>query len=182
MDFYSQASNTTRSSGGSVQIEFRRIRELLEQLPDNLIKKAIKTAARKNWEIVLKAAKEKVPVDTGRLQETISLKYGYDKKNKVIFATVGLRKIRAKERRRIRARKAAGKVGKGSGIEYDAYYGVFVEFGAPGQPGPQKAEPYMRPAFDEKYRQALDGFTRDCEMGLESELRKMAQAPKETAS
>lgn len=167
---------------GKITVNYARIRELLHELPDKFIKQVVTRAARKNWEVLLKAARAKVPKDTGRLEETITLKSGYDKRKGIIFATVGLRKIRAKERRRIRARKLAGKVGKGSGIEYDAYYGVFVEFGAPGQPGPQRAEPFMRPAFDENYRQALDGFNADCEAGLEAALNKLKQAPRETTT
>lgn len=168
--------------GIRIKCDYARVRELLEQLPDNLIKKSVKKAAKKNWEIVQKEAISRVPVDTGRLKETILIKSGYSKRQGTIFATVGLQKITKKARQRIRARKAAardaGKVLKGNGIEYDAYYGVFVEFGAPGQPGPQPAEPYMRPAFDEKSQKALGGFNKDVEAGLEAEFKNLNKAPR----
>lgn len=157
------------------------VAEAFRQLPEKFILQDVKAVQRECWEMVRKAAIAKAPEDTGRLKEMIQMKVGYSKKNKMVFAMIGLRRIGKKERHKIKDIKQFGrqvtrtekiksddgeviltrkvKVLRGpttkelNALEYDAYYGVFVEFGTE----KQSAQPFMRPAFDENFHSV---FTR----------------------
>jgi HK97 gp10 family phage protein len=161
---------------GSVKVNFKDCAALMRDLPDKYIKKTVKKATLNQMEKMADVAKNKVPVDSGRLKEMITTKGGYSKKNGVVFATMGLRKIRAKERGKIRLKNLQRSLGyavKSSGIEYDAYYGVFVEFGTKYQ----RAQPFARPAFDETHRDVINEYPAECEAGLAYELQKLNNAP-----
>lgn len=161
---------------GSVKCEFANIADLLRKLPDEFIKKDVRTVQRQQWEKVADAARRTAPVDTGRLREMIVTKAGYDKKTGTVFATVGFRKIRSKERRRIRAqniRRSLGEAVKGQSLLYDAYYVVFVEFGAPGHHQP--ARPFFRRAFDDHFQEVLDSYGSELEQKLTWRLEKLSR-------
>lgn len=164
---------------GSVKCDFTNIAELLRKLPDEFIKKDVATVQRKQWERVAEAARKTAPVDTGRLREMIVTKSGFDKKTGTVFATVGFRKIRAKERRRIRQqnhRRYLGETVKGQRLEYDAYYVVMVEFGAPANNQPPR--PFFRKAFDENFQEVLNDYGAELEKKLTWRLEKLSRAPK----
>lgn len=138
----------------------------------NFIKTDVKAVQKECWEIVRQAAIALAPEDTGRLKEMIMLKVGYNPKTRHVYAIVGLRRIGRKERSLIQHTKKFGrevtrteknesgevirreKVLRGptrkelDALEFDAYYGVFVEFGTEHQ----QAQPFMRPAFDQKFQ------------------------------
>lgn len=160
---------------GSVNIDFADIRELLKQLPDEFILKDIRQVQRKEWSKVADEAKRLAPMDTGGLRKMIVTKVGYDKRNKVVFANFGLRKIRTKERQRIRDQNAKRQFNpgvKGGGLEYDAYYGLYLEFGT----RKMKAQPFMRPAFDNNFHQVLSDYADALKQKLEWRLEKLKNA------
>lgn len=159
---------------GKIQCEFKEIAGLLRDLPDKFIVQDVRKVQRDQWDRVSDEAKRLVPVDTGRLQEMIMNKAGYARSKGVVFSTVGLRRIRKKERIKIQARKAQGKARKSDALEYDAWYGVFVEFGT----RKMQKEPYLRPAFDKLYRPILSDYTDELKARLERRLDKLNSAPK----
>lgn len=165
---------------GSITCDFTQIQQLLRELPDKFVIKDVKRVQADKWQMVADEAKRLVPVDTGRLQEMIAVKAGFSKRTGVVFATCGLRKIGAKERLKVRAKKYQRSIGytnvKTDGIEYDAYYGVFVEFGAPAHN--QHPHPFMRPAFDSKRGAVLDEYQSELQTVLEQEFAKLKEAPK----
>lgn len=161
---------------GSVKCDFKDIAGLLRQLPDKFIKQDVRVVQKEQWEEVAKEARRLVPVDTGRLKEMIVVKAGYSKKAGAVFATVALRRIGRRERGKVREKKLQRSLGyavKTDGIEYDSYYGVFVEFGDQHQ----KAQPFMRPAFDTKHREILANYTVALEARLTRRLEKLKDAP-----
>ena len=150
------------------------VAKAMRELPDKFVVEDVKRVQKECWEIVRQAAIENAPEDTGRLKEMIQMKIGYSKKNKMVFAMIGMRRIGRKERAKIQnikqfgrevtrtekyefgAAKLTRKVREFRGptrkeldaLEYDAYYAVFVEFGTEHQ----AAQPFMRPAVDENFK------------------------------
>lgn len=144
---------------------FQAIAKALKDLPDKFVKSDVRAIQVECMKIIQRAAIDAAPVDTGRLREMIIIKSGFSKKLGKVFVTVGLRKIPGKERLKIQANKVAGKLSQ-TAIEYDAYYGVFTEFGTEHQ----KAQPFMRPAFDENYRAVFVLYGEKLRMRLERRL------------
>lgn len=159
---------------GQVQCDFQPIYKALKELPEKFVLQDVKTEQRNAWKTVLEAARRNAPVDTGRLQEMIVMRVGYSKKNQQVFAIVGLRKIKRKERERIRQRKIERKI-SATAHEYDAYYGVFVEFGTEFQ----DAQPFMRPAFDENFRTVLVKYGEKLRLRLEARIASLKQIPRQ---
>jgi len=132
----------------SVEVNFRDMSLLMKQLSDEgeegFVRKDLLPAHRKAWQPVLESARERVPVDTGRLKESLRLKAGFNKKTGNLYAIVGLVKINARKRARIRDLKIQRKLSQ-TAIETDAFYAIFLERGTERM----RARPFMTPAFDE---------------------------------
>jgi HK97 gp10 family phage protein len=149
------------------------IGEMLRELPDKVVTRKLAAIQKKLMQEIQERAKELVPVDTGRLRETIIVKAGFNKQQGVVFSAVGLQKITWRMRKNIRKKKEAGTISK-TALESDAYYGKFVELGAPGHN--QKPEPFLRPAFDEQHVTILNEYKKEVSDVLEAEFRKMGKA------
>ena len=92
--------------------------------------------------VIRKAAQQKVAVDTGNLKKNIIVKRipkGESTLTSQHIVTVRKGKLTAKQ--------------KGTGLK-DAYYGQFVEFGTAKMP----AQPFLRPAYDESKREAVEAI------------------------
>lgn len=168
-------------SGISGKIEsetnLAELAKLLQELPANFVAQDVKKAMRVSWTKIYNAARELVPVDTGRTRELISIRVGYSKKRQEIFAIVGIKRITKKQRYAIREKKVQRKISQTT-LEYDAYYSIFVEFGTEHQ----KAQPFMRPAFDQHFREAFSEFGGQVKLGYENRLKKLSKATKRRIS
>ena len=117
-------------------IKIHGLRELsrkLRQLPVKVANKHLNRATSQASTIVVKAAKQKVPVLTGTILRSIK-KRKQRTRNKFI-ATTGVGVV-------------SDKSGRSSGT--DAFYWTFVEFGT----SKMAARPFIRPALEENTAQA----------------------------
>ncbi|NTW70676.1 MAG: hypothetical protein HGA49_00325 [Eubacteriaceae bacterium] len=103
--------------------------EVLKLLTDlgDAAEEVLDSAAKSGAEIVLASAKEKVPVDSGKLRDSLVLKRAKVKNAKVMGVYT---------------------ISKTGGLEYFA----FVELGT----SRMKARPYLRPAVDENIKNVAD--------------------------
>lgn len=118
---------------------------LLRQIGDEFAPKVLRQAFMDAAIIVRDEAAKRAPVKTGRLSEMMGRTSGIDKKSGQVFVKVGGVRLSKKRIQRSLKRKAEGKT-KGIAITYGPYYDRFVEYGTRFQ----KAQPYLRPAFDAK--------------------------------
>ena len=135
---------------------FDRIAQLLEQLPENLRRKALKDGLRKGSEVIADEARRLVAVDTGQLRDSIRVRPATKLRNKA--TAVGYRVV----------------AGDGD-YKGDTFYGSFLEYGFWKQPtyiinnriysvkrGRGNAfatweplQPFMRPALERKAENAV---------------------------
>ena len=174
--------------GGKVKADFRDISKMLKEIgSDKFIKRDVLAEQKKGAETFRLAAAEKVPIDTGHLKDQIIVKSGFNKKTGVVFATVGLRKLGRKDRTKLAKKNAEKDFQRSVGYSdvkeneslQDGWYGLFVEFSAPGQPGPQQAKPFMRPAFEENKQPVVSTYKSGLEARLQKAIDKMKKLPKE---
>jgi len=142
---------------------FEKLEALLNQLPDDVAKKSGIAALRKAARVVLEEAKRKVPVRTGKLRDSLSIR--------VIKARRPIVKVFA-------SRKKGG------------YHAHLVELGTKPHmiPGPvslgdkvlqniqhpgQVKNPFMRPALIEKQNEALAVFFDDIFKQIEKQFKKI---------
>ena len=104
----------------------------LKGLDETLRKKAYRKALTKGANVVLKSAKEKVPVDTGNLKRSLAKKVTVSK------------------------REHSARIGwtQGKQAKHDAYYGHMVEYGTMRS----AAQPFMRPSLDNHEDDVLDAY------------------------
>ena len=120
----------------------RKLKRLVPKLQKKILRKAMRKAIRP----VLAAAKEKVPVDTGALRDSL--------------------KIRAIKPRR--GRFGVGVVTGKDLFKGDQFYGAFVELGTKKQP----ARPFLRPALKENEEGAKRTLRREIGTELEREAKQ----------
>jgi HK97 gp10 family phage protein len=116
----------------------KRMQGLSEDVNNRIARAATAAGAA----VIRKAAQAKVPVDTGNLKKNVIVKRlpkGESSLTSEHIVTVRQGKLTDKQ--------------KGSGLQ-DAFYGRFVEFGTAKMP----AQPFMRPAFDEKKQEAVEAI------------------------
>lgn len=115
----------------------KSINRAIKQIGDKDAKKAVRKATRASAKVFAKELKKNAPVDTGELKKSI--------------------KVRAAKR----SRKYIG-VNATVGLDTDAFYGNFIEFGAKGPRGWHKgdlqAKPWIVPSYDNKRKEAERAF------------------------
>jgi HK97 gp10 family phage protein len=164
----------------TLKLEFEglgKIKHILDKLPDAVAKKVVRKALTAGGQIVLDAMKEKVPVKTGNLRDSLAMKV-LDKSEFAKTVLIGASK---------------GETGK------DGWYAHLVEFGAsPHVVKPRKksgkkvlaengkffgklvqhpgatARPFMRPAFDETADKALETIKKLLGEGVIKEALKLS--------
>jgi HK97 gp10 family phage protein len=104
----------------------------------------LKKALYKSATVIRDDAIRRAPEDTGRLKQFIGrsggrVKTGDDRFQATVL--VGLIRLTKAQQRK-------------TGLTQDAYYGKFVEFGTRFQ----RAEPFLRPAFDSQKENFIDAF------------------------
>jgi HK97 gp10 family phage protein len=141
-----------------LKVEFKGLEDLkkaFDLLPKKVAVKAASKAVRAGARIIQKAARSKVPVDSGNLRRSVTIKI--------------LNKRRD-------AMQVAALVGPGSGYfskkkgqkTGDGFYGFFVEYGTKRF----KAKPFMRQAFDENKAAAQQAIMDVIGEAIEAEAQK----------
>jgi HK97 gp10 family phage protein len=126
-----------------------QIANVLKKLPDEFIKKDVMRVQRVQMKPILAAVKEATPVDFGLLAEDMIMSCRMRDGN--VVGRIGILVITGKQRERLRAKYASlGTMGQ----LYDAYYGVFVEFGTKFQ----KPQRFMTRVFDDHAKIFADDF------------------------
>ncbi len=153
------------------QVEIAGLKELkqqLERLPARIEANITRTALRRGALVIEERAKELCPVDSGELQDSIKVRAQTKKKSGWI---------------NLRVTAGGGK----------AFYANMVEYGtAPHEIRPKSAKslfvagvfrqvvshpgatarPFMRPAFDEKYQDAIKAFADYMRQRIPREIKK----------
>lgn len=142
------------------QSSVNALRKSLDSLPAHLQKAAEKAVLRAGGNIILKAAKVKVPVRSGILKKSLGVSVTSSKAG--ISARVG---PRAGVKYRYQTNKT-GRRGRRKGKNIDAQEVAFyIETGTPNM----AAQPFIRPAVDDSKRQVLDAMA----AGLDKHLTKV---------
>ncbi len=134
-----------------IEVEIKGDHELvrnLRKISKNATRKALSKAAKAGAEPIAKRMKELAPVDTGRLRDSIKTSFAYRSSN-TARVRIGPR-IKPKE---------------GYGVAYD----VFQEYGTSDHP----AQPYARPAADEKKELAIEIVRSVMQGAVLEEVRKL---------
>ena len=158
---------------GQITIDKQSLRNVmaaLEKLPKEFQKSAEKAVLRAGGKPILKAAKAKVPVDTGNLKKSLGISVHANKQG-WISARVGPRKgFKSAKSLTGRGRVRAVKGKRGTWQERkmaDAQeISWYVETGTPHSP----AKPFIRPAIDEAANQVVDAMA----AGLDKHLTRVA--------
>lgn len=134
-----------------VRIEIQGVDELvrnLNKIPKNATRRSLAKAAKAGAEPILRSARQKAPVDTGRLRDSLRSKYAYQSS------------------RAVRVEISSNMKPKGSSWHSYDYY---QEFGTSQHP----AQPFMRPAADEQKEKAVEETRRMMEQAVLEEVRKL---------
>lgn len=131
---------------------FKELDALLTQLPDEIAKKVVEQTVRAGAKVVLDAAKLKVPVRTGRLKKSLSIK-----KNTAAFKNYG--SVKYAVGANLSARKGT-----------TAPHAHLVEFGTV----KTAAKPFLRPALEENREKVFSVFRSMLWTGIEREAGILA--------
>lgn len=127
------------------------IQAVLSKLPARIEQRVIENALTAGGRVIVKEAKRRVPVDSGKLRDSL---------------TVG-----RTTRRRGSRMKGTVYIGPRSKVGAHAH---LVEFGTPHAP----AQPFLRPALDERAQDAIKKIAERLGKGLEREAEKLANQHK----
>ena len=134
-----------------IHVEIKGSKELknaLKKIPKNSARRSLGKAAKAGAEPILRSAKQKAPVDTGRLRDSLRSTFAYQSS------------------RTARVRVASNlKPEGGSRHSYDYYQ----EFGTSFHP----AQPFMRPAVDEQHKNAVEETRVTMEVAVLEEVKKL---------
>ena len=143
-----------------LKVSFEGLNELkkaFDLLPQRVGVKASSKAVREGAKVIQEAARAKVPVDTGNLKRSISIKVLNKKRDALqVAALIGP------------GTGYFSKRGKNAGKRVnDGFYGFFVEYGTKRS----KATPFMRPAYDENVQAAQQAIVNVIGEAIEKEAR-----------
>jgi HK97 gp10 family phage protein len=135
----------------TVKVEgLSQLGERMRTLSEDVNKRIGRAAVAAGSNVIAKAAKAKVPADTGNLRRNIITKRlppGEARLTSEFIVTVRKGRVTKKQKER--------------GLK-DAFYGGFLEFGTVKMP----PRPFLRPAFDENKAQAVQAIKERIEARL----------------
>lgn len=141
----------------------------MQRLPGELVSKnggPVRASLWKGVKIIRDEARARAPKKSGNLAKNIVARRDRDPRSNGASEryTIGVKHKRWTAKKKAKARRADGSIDYGD----DPYYWRFPEFGTE----KQKAEPYMRPAFEVKKQQALDAFVDSIGPGIQRAVQK----------
>ena len=144
-----------------LKVSFEGLDELkraFDLLPQRVAVLAASKAVRAGANVILKAARAKVPTDTGNLKRSLAIKILNKKRDAMnVAALIGPRSGRVAKKGKFAGKKIN-----------DGFYGFFVEYGTK----KMRAEPFMRPAFDENVVAVQQAIVDVIGEAIEAEARK----------
>jgi HK97 gp10 family phage protein len=154
------------------------IDENLKMMCTAVRERILRDAVRKGATAMMTTAKVYCSAETGTLRDSISLKMVSPKKGVAVQAIIGPKSGIKVPVRVVTKGKNAGKIM----IAVPTYYAHFIEFGHKlvihGQElGFVSPRPFMRPAFDDEWENALDIIVLELVNGVENELAKTYRYP-----
>ena len=152
---------------------FKAVQDALEALPAKLQQKVVVGATRAAASVIAKEAKENVPVRTGLLKKSISVRMVPKRKSKaghVQFYVVPLSKMKFTANIMVGSTKGKLRVSR------TAYYAHLVELGTKTEFGTVKtpAQPFLRPAFENSAESSVKAFQEYALKRTDKEIAKMA--------
>ena len=135
--------------GGTVGISgAAEMERLLKLLPEKVAERVTKNALRAGARVIRDEAKDRVPVDTGDLRDSVVVKAPTQRQRKrgAALVVVGFKKP----------------------VSRRAH---LTEFGTQHQP----AQPFLRPAVDEAGNKAIDAIGKSMARGINREAKKLAK-------
>lgn len=134
------------ADGATVNIDgLRKLQRALTDLPERVAKKALGSAVLAGGGVVRKDARRRAPVATGNLRKQIRTRRS--KLSTVYNVTYFV------------------------GVGGKAFYWRFIEFGTKDQP----AHPFLRPAFEENKKAAIEAIKAKLSIAIEREAAKLAR-------
>jgi len=115
----------------------KKVLDGLKKFPQNVQKNIMNGSTRAAAVVIQKEARALVPTETGNLKKSIVVRKRRARKNTKTVYSVAITYKRQKENK--------------EDIKNDGYYGVFVEYGTKFI----AARPFMRPAFNRKWRSTV---------------------------
>lgn len=139
---------------GFISFDIRGIDELsiiLRKFPSRIEKKILKSSLRKASKVIVKRARNTVPVRTGNLRRSIGIVVNKTNSKSAPSMSIGPR--------------------KGKKLKNDGWYGHLVEFGAPARG--VAAQPFMRPAAEEGSAEFVKVFGESLGDGIDKIVREV---------
>ena len=133
----------------------------LKELPKNIARNLLRRGASAGAAEIRDGARNKAPVLTGEMKRDIQIKRERTESDYIARYSIF-----------VRAGKKSRLSGRARNVEKDSYYWRFVEFGT----SKMVAQPFMRPAFEEKKNQAVDTFKAVLVEGIPIEVAKLPGA------
>lgn len=151
-------SYVSSASKGTFRVEgLKECLASMKGFKDELKEKLVVQASFRAAERMRQAAQDKAPEDEGRLKILIGRITRRSKDGLMATVLIGL----------LRINRTLAK----QGITNDAYYGMFVELGTEFQ----KAQPFLRPAFDEEKEKYTVQMTEELRALIERARRRAAK-------
>jgi len=147
--------------------EFKAVQDALKKLPAHLQQKVVVGATRASAAVIAKEAKENVPVRTGLLKKSISVRMvpkSKTPKGHVHFYVVPLTKVRFTANVTVNGQSGKLKATR------TAYYAHMVEFGT----SKMAAQPFLRPAFENSADKSVKAFQAYALKRTDKEIAKLA--------
>jgi len=147
--------------------EFKAVQDALKKLPAHLQQKVVVGATRASATVIAKEAKTIVPVRTGLLKKSISVRMVPKRKSKsghVQFYVVPLTKMKFTANIKVGGQKAKLKGNR------TVFYAHMVEFGTE----KMSAQPFMRPAYENSADSSVRAFQAYALKRTDKEIAKLA--------
>lgn len=148
----------------------RDLSKALLRLPAELRKRYLKFAVMSASKLIRDLARQLAPKKSGALRRAIIIKFRADKSNDnqatyIVCVRNGVKVYKHKERFKVKGMPAQTIEVR---AEEDAFYWRFVEFGTQFQ----KAQPFMRKAFETLKNAAVDEIASKLRVGIEEIAKK----------
>lgn len=149
--------------------------EALKAFGQKIATKYLAHSTRAAAKVFLEEAKQLSPVLSGALQEAETIFKRPGSSPDEVQYVVGIRRIKRKSKVK-RLLKVLAAAGVNVGVQDDAFYGRYMEFGFHDKAGVFHKYPFMRPAYDNKRDEAVQVFAADLAVGVQMATQEVARS------